>query len=217
MIDFHSHILPEIDDGSASVEMSRDMLRMEQEQGVNAVIATPHFYPLLDTPENFLQRRQAAVEALGETPIPVVCGAEVAYFEGISYCEELSQLCIGQTRLLLLEMPIGPWNTRLVDEVVGLPATIGVVPVLAHIDRYRSQVRKWGDELLSKGVLFQCNAAAFVRFGSRRWAMDQLVMDRIHFIGSDCHDITNRPPNMAAAAKVIRDKIGGHPVLEEEI
>lgn len=215
MIDFHSHILPEMDDGSQSVEMSHAMLQKQHQQGVSGVIATPHFYATQDDPESFLKRRQAAVEALGQTPIPVICGAEVAYFDGISRCEELSQLCIGQTNLLLLEMPFGPWSARVVDEVVGLMATTGLVPVLAHVDRYRLQIRKWGDELLDQGVLFQCNAAAFLGFGSS-WALNQLAMDRIRFIGSDCHNITTRPPNLAATAEVIRKKLGDHPILEEE-
>ena len=57
VIDFHSHILPGIDDGSASVEQSIAMLRMEAEQGIDHVVATPHFYPQYDTPEHFLRKR----------------------------------------------------------------------------------------------------------------------------------------------------------------
>ena len=216
MIDFHSHILPEMDDGSQSVEMSQTMLRMEQEQGVSGVIATPHFYALQDRPEDFLQRRQAAVDALGETPIPMICGAEVAYFDGMGRCDELSPLRIGNTNLLLVEMPMAPWSYRVIDEVAGLPAATGLVPVIAHIDRYRPQLRKWGNFLLDQGVLFQCNAQAFLQFGSRSWALRQLALDRVRFLGSDCHNMTTRAPNLAAAAEVIRKKLGEHPLLEEE-
>ena len=60
IIDFHSHILPGIDDGSESVEQSIAMLRMEAEQGITHVVATPHFYPRHDTPQRFLQRRKDA-------------------------------------------------------------------------------------------------------------------------------------------------------------
>ena len=66
IIDFHSHILPGIDDGSQSVEESIALLRKEAEQGVTQVIATPHFYPRYDAPEQFLKRRSEAEAALRE-------------------------------------------------------------------------------------------------------------------------------------------------------
>ena len=66
MIDFHSHILPGIDDGSKSVEMSIKMLRREAQQGISRVVATPHFYPQTDNPERFLRRRAEAERILFE-------------------------------------------------------------------------------------------------------------------------------------------------------
>ena len=56
MIDFHSHILPAMDDGSKNIEESLQMLRMLQEQGVERVIATPHFYADENPPDVFLRR-----------------------------------------------------------------------------------------------------------------------------------------------------------------
>ena len=64
MTDLHTHILPGMDDGAESVEMSLDMLRMERDQGVDAVVLTPHFYRDRERPEHFLNRRRAAGEAL---------------------------------------------------------------------------------------------------------------------------------------------------------
>ena len=64
--DFHSHILPGIDDGSDSLETSLAMLRMEAEQGISRVVATPHFYPRYDSPEHFLKRRAEAEAVLRE-------------------------------------------------------------------------------------------------------------------------------------------------------
>ena len=62
--DFHSHILPEIDDGSSSVEESLAMLQAERDQGIQSVVATPHFYAHHDSPERFLKRRAAARQRL---------------------------------------------------------------------------------------------------------------------------------------------------------
>ena len=84
--DFHSHILPGVDDGSTSLEESLAMLTLEAEQGVRHVVATPHFYAHHDTPEAFLSRRAAAEamlrEALKDHPeLPgFTVGAEVYFF-----------------------------------------------------------------------------------------------------------------------------------------
>ena len=57
MIDFHSHILPGIDDGSRSLETSLEMLRLSRKQGVDYIVATPHFYAMKDRTQEFFERR----------------------------------------------------------------------------------------------------------------------------------------------------------------
>ncbi|MEI3569540.1 MAG: CpsB/CapC family capsule biosynthesis tyrosine phosphatase [Roseburia faecis] len=64
LIDFHTHILPEIDDGSRNVEMSLNMLAAQREQQVDEIVATPHFYAQKDSVEEFLLRRQRSYEKL---------------------------------------------------------------------------------------------------------------------------------------------------------
>ena len=60
MIDWHSHILPKIDDGSRSLEETLELLKMLKSQGINTVIATPHFYADDESVESFLSRRQVS-------------------------------------------------------------------------------------------------------------------------------------------------------------
>ena len=106
IVDFHSHILPGIDDGSKSIEESLTLLRMEAEQGITRVVATPHFYPQHDTPERFLRRRNAAEEILrqameAEPGLPeIFVGAEVYYFKGISNSDVMSELTIDSKKVL---------------------------------------------------------------------------------------------------------------------
>jgi protein-tyrosine phosphatase len=214
MIDLHSHILPEMDDGSSSVEMSRRMLETMAQQGVQTVVATPHFYASRDLPEAFLERRQRSVDLLGaekpEQP-QLLLGAEVAYFDGMGRSAEvLQQLQLGTSGLLLVEMPFGEWNKRMVQEVCDLPLQTGLTPVLAHVDRYRrsDQLPRNLDTLLECGVLLQCNADAFLQFGSRGWALKMIRGEMIHFLGSDSHNLTTRKPNLGDAAKVIEKKLG---------
>lgn len=210
MIDLHSHILPGMDDGSKNVEESRALLAMLKEQGVTAVVATPHFYPHRETPESFLQRRQACAHRLGETELPLLLGAEVAYFSGISHSGELSEMQLGDTGLLLVEMPFKPWNDRIVRDICDISIRQCLIPVLAHVDRYRGreQFPKYARQLLENDVLFQCNAEVFESFFGRQWALKQLRKGYIHFLGSDCHNLENRRPKLDIAADAIVKKLG---------
>ena len=92
MIDFHSHVLPQIDDGSQSVEESLTLLRMQKEQGAEIVFATPHYIASHQDVPSFLSRRAAALERLRpELPADapeIRLGAEVAFYPGISRLPE---------------------------------------------------------------------------------------------------------------------------------
>lgn len=211
MIDLHSHILPEMDDGSKSPAESAALLQMLQQQGVTTVAATPHFYAK-ETPEAFLKRRQEAVAKLPllEGGPEILLGAEVAYFSGMGSCEALIPLQIENSKLLLIEMPFQDWSENVVEDVCEIPVQLGLIPVLAHINRYtgKHQFPKYKDLLLQSGVLFQCNAEAFLSFGPRRWALDQLKKGYIHFLGSDCHNQDKRPPQLDRANDIITKKFG---------
>lgn len=213
MIDLHSHILPGIDDGSKSPEMSRNLLRLLQQQGVQTVVATPHFYPVEDTPDNFLRRRAEAYDRLQpmvEDAPRILLGAEVTYFDGMRHSHAMEYLQLGQSGLLLVEMPFGPWTQRMVKELAQIPLATGLIPVIAHVNRYRrpDQLPKYQKELLLQGVLFQCNAEAFVSVWQRSWALKMLQKEQIHFLGSDAHNLTNRSPKLKQAAEVITRQLG---------
>ncbi len=103
--------------------MTIRMLEAERDQGVSHICATPHFYAHRRSIEYFLERRNRALDAvqqeLLERPdLPSITpGAEVLYFTGIERAEQLPQLCLEGTNLLLLEMPFGPWNNEMAKAV----------------------------------------------------------------------------------------------------
>lgn len=219
MIDLHSHILPGMDDGSKDAEMSRQLLSLLRQQGVHTVAATPHFYATQDTPENFLRRRAEAVSRMGSAPADaprILLGAEVAYFDGMSRTKALDRLQLGDSGLLLVEMPFGSWTQRMIREICQLTDLTGLTPVLAHVNRYRraDQLPKYRKELLNQGVLFQCNAEAFLSMKERGWALKLLRRRQIHFLGSDTHNLTTRAPQLGSAAEVIARKLGGETLAE---
>lgn len=204
MVDLHSHILPGMDDGSRSAEESHKMLLESARQGVSVIAATPHYYPAHEDPESFLKRREASfsrLEISGEMP-RVVLGAEVAYFYGISRCDALESLGIQGTGLILLELPFGPWSNTLVSEVCSIKPLTGLTPVIAHIERY-SRNRAQLSVLRSAGVLMQSNAESFLSRLSSRGTIKAFSAGKTDFLGSDCHDLLSRAPNMGSA----RDRI----------
>lgn len=216
MTDFHTHILPAVDDGSKSVEASLEMLRMERQQGIDRVVLTPHFYANHDSPERFLHRRDRAIarlrDALQDSPADVELrlGAEVYYFDGMSDCEHLRELAIEGTDLLLVEMPFEKWTARMYRELDGISSKSGLTPVIAHIDRYisRSDYKEIFERLSEFPVYIQANADFFTGFFTKKLALRLLSEKKIHFLGSDCHNTDRRPPNYSSALSIIEKNLG---------
>ncbi len=205
LYDMHSHFLPGMDDGCKTPEESLQVLRASARQGVVGIFATPHYYPV-EPVEDFLQRRQRAVEKLlpaleGEALPQISLGAEVAFRPGLSYEASLDRLCLGNTRYLLLEMPFDPWSKDALREIWNISSARGIIPVLAHIERYLSlQSSTVMNRLLEQDVLVQMNSGFTRRFSQRRQAKKLLRWGQIQLLGSDCHNMTTRPAEMGLAA-----------------
>lgn len=210
MVDLHSHVLPKMDDGSASPEESAAMLRLSKSHGVTLQVATPHFYAHRDDPEHFLARRSrshAQIPYDPETMPQLLLGAEVAYFGSMSSCDALIPLQISGSGLILVEMPFAPWSKRIIDDVLNLQQ-LGLRPVLAHVDRYtgKNQFFEYREALEDQGALFQCNADAFFPMFSKFTKL--LKTGGIHFLGSDAHNLGSRAPQLDKAEKILRKKLG---------
>lgn len=216
MTDFHSHILPNMDDGSKSPGMSCEMLRASRSQGVDSVVLTPHFYPQREEPESFLARRKkcalSLLDAVKESNdgIPnLFLGCEIAFYEGISRSREVNKLCISGTDWLMIEMPFSKWTNRTVKELLDLRDEAGVQIMLAHINRYFDFAdSKMISSLARNGIAFQVNAEAFERFSTRRAVIKMMKRDEISFLGSDSHDTEKRKPNMSTAITEIEKRLG---------
>ena len=230
-IDFHTHILPGIDDGSRDEAMTEALLREEAAQGVTLVTATPHFYPNRISVDRFLSRREAALESTeairrkadGSLP-EIVCGAEVYYFQGIGKAKDIRRTAVGE-QTLLLEMPFEQWTESMVRDVKDLQEQ-GLTVVLAHIERYPEFQRKkecW-EKLMESGVIKQLNAGSFLKKsgpggsgllsgfvrGKKRiqFCLDFLRDHEETIIGTDCHNLEGRRPKLREAREVIRDALG---------
>lgn len=218
IIDIHSHILPNMDDGSQSAAMSVQMLKRLQDQGIKWVCATSHYYAHQECMEQFLQRRRQAVFALGDAleeagveEYPSIrLGAEVAYFPGISQCQEIERLCLGGTRTLLLELSYTQWTSQQVEEVASLSLDRGYQVILAHPERFSHMRSYWNDmeQLMSLPLALQVNADSLLHWSSRKLALSLLSHAQSPLVASDCHNLTSRPPRLEKARLVVSKKLG---------
>lgn len=216
MIDMHTHVLPRIDDGSKSSDMSLEMLKESYRQGVNALVATPHFYIKSDDIESFLEKREASFKRLAEKvknedEIPdIYLGAEVFYFNGISKMDNIEKLCINSGKYILLEMPFSKWNSRVFQEVDDLIYNRRLTPVIAHLERFVN-FQKGTDNierLISMKVIPQMNGENLMGFFNKGKALKWLSDGVIKLLGSDMHNTESRPQNLGKACEIISKKLG---------
>ena len=224
MIDFHTHVLPNIDDGSRSMDMSLAMLAEEYAQGVTEVVATPHFYAQDMSMEDFLERRDSALAkvkkktTVSDSPYPTLrAGAEVYYFSGIGLADEVSMLTIEGTNTLLLEMPFGPWSSRVFENVEQLINRQNLTVVLAHVERYFGYQKNksvW-EKVFALPVIPQINSGSFIE-KRRLFRRDKTYEFCIEFarkadrliIGSDCHNLSDRAPNLKTGRAALEAALG---------
>ncbi|MBQ3708567.1 MAG: capsular polysaccharide biosynthesis protein [Clostridia bacterium] len=219
VIDFHSHILPKMDDGSKGTDMSLEMLQRMKNYGCDLVVSTSHYYRMNEDIPDFLARRTASYRHLcarireePEWNVPsIALGSEVAFFFGIESEENLGKLCIGDTDILLLEMPFAPWSIYEFNAVSALCYDRRFRVILAHYERF-AEFQKGNeiyDRILKLPVIVQINAESLQsKFGwnSKRW-IRMFEEGRAKLLGTDAHNLTSRAPNLDVARETLRTKL----------
>lgn len=214
IVDFHTHVLPKMDDGSESCSMSLEMLRQMRDSGVEIVVSTSHYYSRRESIQRFLDRRSASYqrlcEELDDTCPKILLGAETAFYFGIEETPELDALCIEGTKTLLVEMPFARWSEYELNAIASLCLDRGMNVVLAHLERF-FEFQKGTDmieRMLALPVFVQINAETVLPLMSRgRW-IRMFEERKAHVLGSDSHNLTTRPPNLAKARAMIQKKAG---------
>lgn len=217
LIETHCHILPAVDDGSQSLEMSIRMIQKLQLQGAKKIILTPHYYSDSISLSDFLARRNAAFETL-KAALPVgspelIPAAEVYISQYLFSNDDLSELCIGNSRYVLIEHSFSSsFSSNTYERLINLKCDYGVKPILAHIERYHALMDNASllDSYIDAGCLTQVNISSFASAhrSIRKKLIKYLETGRIHLIGSDCHNLSSRPPEYTEGAKIIIEKCG---------
>ena len=190
-----------LDDGAKSVRESELLLRQLSKQGADAVIATPHYY---NGKYDFSAYYKKAVSAYDRARRysavdDLFLGFEVKYFTGMTDFPHLMELTLGGSGYLLLELDWGGITDKAVSEIAAMYDKTGIMPILAHIERY-SFYTNYGKalKLVEEGkALAQLNADS-VLFGVNKGEAVRLAKNGYYsLLGSDTHSISGRPPHIA--------------------
>lgn len=208
MVDIHSHILPDVDDGSGSMEESVNMARLAVDSGVDAIVATPHFRGIpveLEKISLIVNQGNRLVRELVRENIPLELypGAEILCLPETPLLGARGALpTLGNTRYLLTEFYFDESGDTM-DDILSRLAGQGYSPVVAHPERYRAVardprlVRRWFD----RGYVLQLNKGSVGgAFGERaqRTALGMLRSGMAHLFASDAHGADYRTPHMGA-------------------
>ena len=218
MIDFHSHILHDIDDGSHSVEESITMMKMSYSQGIDTMVFTPHFRLGEHKISTFLKERRDRLDEIREAltdedrrMIPkVILGAEIEYIPGMNRWDYLPELCISGTKYLMTEMPFIPWSESVVKTIDDIALNSGMTPILPHIDRYFHTFTKeeYIRHYYEMPVKIQLNEIYLNRQKNIPFYTPLFEERKIHLLGSDCHSCEWRPPDLGSAVKALVEVCG---------
>ncbi len=215
--DTHCHILPAVDDGSKNEEETKEMLRMAFAEGIEAIIATPHFECGMDRAVR--QKREAAFEAArrwAEELHPgakMYLGNELFYSESIfEALEDGSAMTINGTRYALVEFPVYA-DFRYLQKAVHNLVYAGYYPVIAHMERYQGlqDNMEHVEELVGMGAYMQVNTSSVLGkhgWASRRYMLKLMKHRLIHMLGTDAHDTRGRKPEMQKCVEYVRRKLG---------
>lgn len=214
MVDLHCHILPKMDDGAKSVQEAIELLKMQQRQGFERVVATPHYYIQKERIDEFLKRRNESVnllckdEGILDIEVYFKMGAEVFYSSELINTD-LKKLCIEKTNYLLIELPTTYKPVNLEQFFYELRLK-GIRPIIAHIERYKYLINDYDliYDLVEGGVIVQVNATSLIRDKKMSKTIIKLIeCNLVHLIATDTHNLEKRPPQMPKAIRVLKKKI----------
>ena len=111
---------------------------------------------------------------------------------------------------MLVELPTIPWTDSIFRELYNLEGRRGVIPMIAHLDRsFYFQKKRDIERVLEMGYPVQVSAEALSQFFLRKQALD-LLQNYDGILISDCHNLTDRPPNLESAMKIVEKKLGSN-------
>lgn len=222
MIDIHSHIIFDVDDGPRDLADSRALLEESYRQGVRTIISTSHRRKgMFETPENKIAEHFKLVQEIAKEisdDLTVLYGAEIYYTSDVlDKLEKKIIPSLADTRYALIEFSMTtPYKE--IHTALSNVLRLGITPVVAHIERYHclENDEKKVRDLIDMGCYMQINSSSVLKpklFGDKYKFMKKrarffLEKDLVHFVASDMHNLDDRPPYMEEAYQIISKKYG---------
>ena len=203
LFDIHCHILPGVDDGSKSMDMSLDMLQIAYEEGTRQIILTPHYmlgrnhYTAKELDRRFDDLSVRSRELYPD--LELYLGNEILWEEGImDRLREGDIHTMNGTKYVLVEYNVQTPFRQIADSIHQLTAA-RYWPIIAHVERYQCLVKRIDriEEMIRMNALLQMNISS-VEAGflneSKRWCRKLLKERYITFLGTDAHNVDSRAP-----------------------
>lgn len=216
IIDMHCHILPGIDDGARDEGSMERMLRIANTEGIDAIVATPHF--TLGEDEKKVEAIKTKYALARKTwkkrgsQKELYLGSELLWEDGVVEALDSGKaLTMNGTSYVLVEF-LPNAGEMYIENAMRRLQYAGYLPIIAHVERYeRLQNRKALQELVDMGVYLQVNASTVL--GKHGFLLKHRVLGwmkegLIHFVGSDAHNSKTRRPEMKECAQYLDKKLG---------
>ena len=204
LIDMHTHILPNVDDGAKSIDISRALLMKEIEEGVSKVILTPHQNKNNLNKEFILDAYNKFKESVKDLDIELSLGSEVYYYDGFK--NDLLNgkiISMDNSKYILLEFSTSI-DENIPDILYDLSLS-GYKIILAHIERY-SYLKLSDYDEIHKYAKIQINSKSLLDKKYKKIMKYLLKNDYIDFMASDCHDLDRRDVEFKEQLKYLEKK-----------
>lgn len=217
MIDIHSHIVFDVDDGPKTLEESLSLIEESYRQGVRIIVSTSHRRKgMFETPEDIIFKNFSIVKHEAEKRfehLQILYGGELYYTSDMLEKLKLKQIpTLNNTKFALIEFSMQTsWKD--IHTALSNVSMLGITPVVAHIERYNAleNQKERVKEIINMGCYTQINSSHILkqklfndkhkRFKKRaRYFLEENL---VHFVASDMHNLDVRPPFLAEAYKII--------------
>ena len=220
MIDIHTHILHSVDDGSANLEMTLELLEEAKKAGFTKIILSSHYMEGYFTADlNTRKDIFAQMEAKKTVDTELYLGNEIFLTESLlNLIREQKAITLNNSRYLLFELPFTTEPVYLMEMVYRMQSS-GYTPILAHPERYPYLYKnpEVYEELVDKGVLLQTN---FGSYGGQYGRRSKLVAEKllksnlVHFIATDVHRPDSVYPEIPNLIEDLKKLVGEEKVYQ---
>jgi protein-tyrosine phosphatase len=217
MIDIHHHLLSGLDDGATSLDISLEMARIAVAEGITHVVCTPHANAQYVYDRSLIEGKIAELQwRLDEEKIPLKLGRGCDFHMSYDNIQEAKadpeKYSVNGLGYLLVELPDYGMSHNLTETFYQLQLA-GLTPILTHPERNATlqadepRMQEW----LRGGLLVQVTAGSVTgKMGKVAQKMAHRLLEKrwVHFLATDAHNTTSRPPLMREAFELVVEKYG---------